>query len=159
MHVNDLNVTSVDGGLQSLQHVGINFIRIESRISKYVFDESVNSGCGQPMLGSELCQNSFTACENSCIFLIKQWKQSSLKDIKHDIGYDISSDVIYDIGYDIVILVSIACLNRYVNRSAWGWRSQVLRAIMLYRHCMGNGITALNWPLKSDFLEILDGAL
>ena len=32
MHVNDLNVTAVDGGLQSLQHVGINVIRIESRI-------------------------------------------------------------------------------------------------------------------------------
>ena len=32
MHVNDLNVIAVDGGLQSLQHVGINFIRIESRI-------------------------------------------------------------------------------------------------------------------------------
>ena len=24
---------------------------------------------------------------------------------------------------------------------------------------MGNAITALNWPLKSDFLEILDGDL
>jgi hypothetical protein len=32
MHANDLNVTAVDGGLQSLQHVSINFIRIESRI-------------------------------------------------------------------------------------------------------------------------------
>jgi hypothetical protein len=32
VHVNNLNVTAVNGGLQSLQHVGINFIRIESRI-------------------------------------------------------------------------------------------------------------------------------
>ncbi len=34
--------------------------------------------------------------------------------------------------------------------------SEVLRAIMLYRHFTR---TALNWPLKSDFLEILDGDL
>jgi hypothetical protein len=42
VHVNNLNVTAVDGGLQpgSLQHVGINFICIESRILKYVFDMS-----------------------------------------------------------------------------------------------------------------------
>jgi hypothetical protein len=30
VHVNNLNVTAFDGGLQALQHVGIN--RIESRI-------------------------------------------------------------------------------------------------------------------------------
>ncbi len=111
-------ITPVDGGLQSLQHVCVNFIRTESRIFKYAFDESVNSGCGQPLLGSELCQNSFTVCENSCSFLIKR-QQLSLKDIEHDIGYDISSDIIYFIGYDIVILVRITCLNRFVNRNAW----------------------------------------
>jgi hypothetical protein len=32
VHVNNLNVTPVNGGLQSLQHVEINFILIESRI-------------------------------------------------------------------------------------------------------------------------------
>jgi hypothetical protein len=32
VHVNNLNVTPVDGGLQSLQHICIHFILIESSI-------------------------------------------------------------------------------------------------------------------------------
>ncbi len=32
VHVNDLNFTAVDAGLHLLQHISINFIRIESRI-------------------------------------------------------------------------------------------------------------------------------
>jgi hypothetical protein len=81
VHINDLNVTPVHGGLQSLQHVGVNFIRM---IFKYVFDEIVNSGCSQPLLESELCQNSFTICRTPAASLSNggiKFNQLSLKDI------------------------------------------------------------------------------